>query len=384
MISKRNMREIFMLLPFSTFVFGGIPFSSKLSTVLEIYKLLVVCYFIYTYKIKKSDFNALVVLGLLYEISYLIPAVLSGNLTLRTFYLWFKEVYTIVGLLIVISRLLKNDYLRTIKNIYHMLAMVIIVHIVCVITAGYSLLGIRTRFGDSFTVAIILLLVYKELSGDKNTIFDFIFVLLSGYYIVSQWISTMVLLGILLIAMYVWGNSKIISKFMKYTEIVVGGVLLNFSIVFLRIQNVFKPIIVDLLHEDLTLNNRTVIWDQVFLDMLHNNIFLGAGITGENTKDVHVAVYNEYGYLLMGDRQAHNQLLSVLYWNGIGGLLMYLAMIIIAGKNLKYMGNRKVRAFFCIGMLLILLSMITELSADGTFFIMFLASMYFVNYAECV
>lgn len=167
MVSKRNLREILMLLPFCTFLFKDISFGSTLTFFIELYKLIVLFYYIYIYKIRKSDFNLLVGFSCVYELSYLIPAFFNSEMTIRTFYLWVKEFYTVVALMVILSRLLREDYLRTIKNVYRMLASVIILHVFLVSTVGCAILGIRTRFGDSFTVAVILMLVYKELARER-------------------------------------------------------------------------------------------------------------------------------------------------------------------------------------------------------------------------
>ncbi|MFB7142909.1 O-antigen ligase family protein, partial [Gottfriedia sp. NPDC056225] len=268
------------------------------------------------------------------------------------------------------------NYLRTINIIYKILSFNILLHVLLSGSSNILVLGIQTRFGDTYTIAIILLLVKMEISKKRLSFYDIVFIVFGSYFIFTKWISTMVLLDILLLLVYVISKSKVSMRWVNYYTLIPATILLNFSILFFRIQNVFKWLIVDFLHEDLTLDNRTLIWDNIFKDMSNHNIFLGSGILGENTRNIPIAIYNQYGYLLFGDLQAHNQLLSVLYWNGIMGLFLYLVIILFAGSKLTKC-NRKVSMYFIAGTFLICLSMITELSANGNYFIIFVMCVYF-------
>lgn len=366
-----------LLFPFGSVKFINASFHENLMTLYTILQIIVM--FIYLFILKKSskDFSLITVLVLLYELSFLIPTLINGTLTARTFYLWSKEVTVIVFLTVLTAKLLRTNYTRTISSIYRILSFWIIVHVILALFSDILVLGIRTRFGDTYTVAIILLFIDLEIRKRKIDFYDFLFIVISGLYIFKEHISTMIILELLLVIIFMFHNFKPLKKIFKYNLLVPGTVILNFSILFLNIQNAFKWLIVDLLHEDITLNNRTIIWQQVFMDMTNYNIFFGRGIAEENTKDIPMSVYNSYGHITIGDRQAHNQLLSVLYWNGIVGLMIYIVMILFAGVNLKKCKSSKIVMYYTLGIFLICISMISELSAENISFFMFLSCIYY-------
>lgn len=85
--------------------------------------------------------------------------------------------------------------------------------------------------------------------------------------------------------------------------------ILDVAIVVFRIQYIFEYFLVDVLHEDLTFDNRTYLWDEV-LEHISNNPIWGYGHRSQIT------------FLNGVNRSTHNQLLGWAFYLGIVGLLI--------------------------------------------------------------
>lgn len=369
-----------MLLPFCPFYLtGGFPGRSMVFTLFEVLKIVVLVSFFVM--IQKHDFRlpaALLVLATLYELTYLIPAIVYDNLTIRSLYLWFKDFYSTVLIVLLLANFMQRDYRAAVKGVYRLLAILSVAHVVLFYVTGIELLGIRTRFADSTIIALTLLgvLCFTEHRGLQ--FFDLVFLAVSSFYVVEQWISTAVALFALMLLAAIMCRFAIFSRLVHYAALLTGALVINFSLVVLRIQNLFKWLIVDILGEDLTMDGRTIIWDFAVKDMRGHIPWLGAGIQPDGSKDIHVATFNEWGHQLMGDRQAHNQLVSTFYFNGVPGLVCFIGLLFVAGANLSKVRDWRIVLFFSFGMFALALGMCTEMIGDNYYLYMLLLAL---NYA---
>lgn len=380
---KINM-QIFLffiiIFPFCTVKFRYLSYSREIMFFYEILKLISLGFFLVKFYYYIELKNGLLWGAFIYEMLYLAPSFWNGGFSIRTFYLWGKETYTIFFSILIFCTLLKISYTKTIKITYYIISFWINMHVIVGELSYVQVLGIRTRFGDYFIIAIILLFVGKQAMNERFNLYDYLFILLSVYYIFKYRISTMIVLLIVLLFITMFEKSYYVNKICNYYFLVSSALILNFAILFGRIQNVFSWLIVDILHEDISLNARTYIWDAVISDMRNLQYpLLGRGIFGELDRviSMYITAYDG-GHL--GPRQAHNQILSVLYWTGIGGCISYVYSIIISGIKLTKCANMKMVQFFSCGMFLLCLSMITELAGDTHYFWIYLSFMYCVQY----
>ncbi len=370
-----------MLLPFCPFYLtGGFDGRSMVFTLFEGLKLVVLILFVAT--LRRNDFKlpvAILIVTVLYELTYLVPAIVYGTLIPRSFYLWFKDFYSIVLIILLLASFAQRNYHVTVKGVYRLLAVVAIAHVVVFYTTGIEILGIRTRFADSTIIALTLMGVLCFMEGRGLQPFDIAFLVVAVFYVIEQWVSTAVVLYALMLLAAILCRFKVFSFLRHYAGWLAGALAINFSLVVLRIQNLFSWLIVDILGEDLTMDGRTVIWDFAFRDMKGHIPWLGAGIQPDGSKDVSVATFNEWGHQLMGDRQTHNQLVSVFYFNGIPGLVCYVALLFIAGMNLHKVRDWRIAFFFAFGMFVLALGMCTEAIADNYYLFMFVVVMFYAR-----
>ena len=105
-----------------------------------------------------------------------------------------------------------------------------------------------------------------------------------------------------------------------------------FAIVIFRLQELFKFLIVDIFHKDITLTGRIYIWDYV-MEFIKNKPILGYGIEDLKTR------YYKTSY--MQSYHAHNQILEVLYKTGFIGFFILVYIFYLSIKQLnKYKLNR--------------------------------------------
>ena len=85
------------------------------------------------------------------------------------------------------------------------------------------------------------------------------------------------------------------------------------SVVLLRLQYLFEFFIVDILNKDITLTGRLVIWDEAII-LFSNQPFFGYGLSS-------------IGWLVQGNRHAHNTILQILLQCGLIGFLAFFTVI---------------------------------------------------------
>jgi O-antigen ligase len=97
-----------------------------------------------------------------------------------------------------------------------------------------------------------------------------------------------------------------------------------FSIVVLRLQNIFSFFIEGVLHKGLSFTGRTDIWDKA-IAMILESPFLGYGIA-QSGKVYRLSKHKYY--------HAHNAFLEVMVEGGVFALIAFLLMLERAGRQL--------------------------------------------------
>lgn len=129
-------------------------------------------------------------------------------------------------------------------------------------------------------------------------------------------------------------------------------------IVVVRIQNIFSWLIIGILHKNLTLTNRTVIWDNA-LSSIRLKPILGYGV--QETVNLF------YTYILRPGKptvnswfSAHNQVVQTLYESGILSMIPIIFFAVISLKKLDENKKSRLYSVLVAGIIGILVSMIAE------------------------
>lgn len=204
-----------------------------------------------------------------------------------------------------------------------------------------------------YQIAFLFFAVMYAVLVDKKKMFIFrigtIVAILSNY-LVGNSTALLALMPILLVAFI-----PVILKFTPVFNIItytVIGVFMNVLIVLMRKQEIFKWLIVDVLHKKMTLTKRIFVWDKA-METIKEHPVIGHGYSTFQYNKIIVTT--------------HNEVLEVLYKAGIVGLTIFLMIVVL--MIFKLFKERKTAA-----------SQWTSLFL-GTFFFMFMMEQHaFANF----
>lgn len=218
-------------------------------------------------------------------------------------------------------------------------------------STGYTnsrdwLFGHRNMIFIHHLIWILTSYLYCRLKSlDYTRIFmcQILFTIIVG---LSSWNATMLIATVLLFLLVILRN----SLFKKITPngYLYGFLFLEIGIVFLRLQNIFSFIIVDLLNRDLSLTGRTQIWDY-YINQFATGSFWNKLIGNFGITEI--------------DFHSHNIFIGLLAFTGIIGLILYAALIFLAFKNLSKQKDKDLSRFLSITIFIFFLNGLTmELS----------------------
>lgn len=147
-----------------------------------------------------------------------------------------------------------------------------------------------------------------------------------------------------------------------------------FLVVIVRVQNAFSWLIVNILHKDLTLTNRTIIWDIAFEAIKEKPLF-GYGV--QNTVDLF------YVYLLRPGKptvnswfSAHNQVVQTLYESGIVSIIPVILLLVIVFRRLDRNEKNSEYPIMVAGLIGLSVSMMVEAPGWDSLFILLTLAYY--------
>ncbi len=224
--------------------------------------------------------------------------------------------------------------------------------------AGYTenwLLGYRNLHILYILPAIMISFINSYFCKEKLSFRNYILLIVSfiSLYITR---SSTSLIGIFFIITFIILN-KIIKKSKNLTKILnirtyfITYIVLFFSVVIFRIQNLFKFLIVDILKKDLTFTGRTYIWDYVIEFIKEKKVF-GYGIEDSMLR------LRKTNYWL--STHAHDQILEIIYKTGFVGILVYIILMIKSFKEIYKYKNNIIAKFISIVIFSYLIMMLTE------------------------
>lgn len=187
-----------------------------------------------------------------------------------------------------------------------------------------SLLGGDNRYIYYYLPMLFLKIIYVNEYKMKITIGDYIWYLIC-LSTVAYTKSMGALVGILLFIPFMYYiKSDKEFKVINYNLILIGMLALNILFVIYRIQEFFSYFILNVLHKDLTISFRTLIWDQV-LAAIKDKPLLGYGY--ETAKGIAMHCH--------GGNHPHNYMLTLLLRGGFLGFISYCFILLYANIGLR-------------------------------------------------
>lgn len=146
-----------------------------------------------------------------------------------------------------------------------------------------------------------------------------------------------------------------VGKIFNFRNFLFADIAANIALVYFRLQYYFEYIIVYVLHRDLTLTSRTIIWDKT-IDFIKQRPWFGYGRENYSFRAL------KYGRSANSPSglHAHNRLLETIYAGGIVMLALFLGIMFYTA-NCLYKARETIFAkILSFGIFIYLIGMLTE------------------------
>ncbi len=273
---------------------------------------------------------------------------------------WFSKTVVILGAAVGIELFLRKDPLMTLRCLYAIMFVPLVINcIMCVLgisvstgEAEYYFIGMRTQFPNSMFPCITLSLMISYIEDEKlitrSSVTTLIVCIIQ---LISQWVGTGILLVFVQVGMLMYIRFYRANKGLSAPILLLISFVLDYLIVFVRVQDLFAFFIVGVLHKDLTFTGRTPIWDFAIKSFKQRPIW-GYGELG-NGGFVNV-------YWANRPAPAHNTLLQILHDGGLVELIVLMLFMFGAAYLLMKKRRNMLSSIVAINLLVVGIEMISE------------------------
>lgn len=258
-----------------------------------------------------------------------------------------------------------NIYLR-ICFILNIISLVLIDGFSINFSNSVYFLGIDNRFVFTLIPWIVfegIVSVYENGKLDKKWL---LITIMSEIVLLLKFSVAAMLVVFLFIIIYFIPKVRYKSK---YYGVLICYILSNILLIFLKIQNVFKPML-SILNKDVTLSGRTFLWDAI-INLMKTNPLFGIGMQStlfdktffyESTKPL----YLEFCKVT----HAHNSIMTYLYRGGIISVIVFIIILVYITKKLRDNSNSKYnKILFTFLIVVLILSLFDTIDFACLFFI---------------
>lgn len=223
----------------------------------------------------------------------------------------------------------------------------------------------------TFFATLMFMFIKSKLLDRKLNIFDLIVFLIITISVFKVFSATTVVAYIVFLIYLLFG--KHIDKFNIFNSknYFLSYIAVFWSIVILRLQNLFSFIIVDVLGKKLTFTGRTLIWDRV-INLMKEHWVLGHGQQDK------MFIAKALGH--PNFNSAHNTTLDVLYKGGLISLILHIIMVILPIKELYKYRENKIAKFMSVILFCFFIMLNFEARNEYSGFYMILLSCYHISY----
>lgn len=343
-----NILLLFLIIPF--FKPDIVVSYSKLNYIFTAWQLVsFVCICILYFQ--KPKVSKLVILFLLYYFIVLVATLKSGGNITK----WISNFTLYLGSIMIIEKCIKKDKMEILKiltiifyilTIGNTLSFVIFPQGLAqteILKSPIYMLGIDNRFAFTYIPGLCIIGIYDLIKNNKITKITIIYFIMTFVTLIYFWSAGALLVESLFLIYYIFiYKAKIKISPNRYFWVAVISFI---ALVFFRIQDIFAFLIVDILHKDLTLSDRTIIWDKV-INIIQQNNLIGIGIRESNDMINMISAFH-----------SHCDFLNILLQSGYLGLGTYLIILNRGFNSLKKFKSNNVAQLiaFSIGALLIML-----------------------------
>ncbi len=332
---RNTLIVILLLIPFFTpeYLINEI---FRISNIFMYYKYIaaVIILVLYLWQGKISKY---IIAILCYNITIIVATSLNSSANINAA---INSAISLVSVCLLLELVMREDPKKAIKAMLIIFEVLIYLNFLTIIlypeglyaSKLYSnnwLLGYDNQHIITILPGIAVSLLYSSYDGNKLKIRTIILIIISTISVIVTFSATSVV-AIALMLIFIIVRKKIFNntKILNLKNYIITYLTLFFSIVIIRMQEIFRYLIVEVLHKSLTFTGRTLIWDRT-LDFIKYKPLFGYGVENATVRAVKVGWDNA--------THAHNTILEILYKGGFIALFIYTYIITIVSKNLmKY------------------------------------------------
>ncbi len=350
----------------------AIPFINSIFNILAVVLmfLIFVMYF-FKRKISKLQLSIILFIGCLG---------ISTLLRTNNYYYFIKTYSVLLAISFYSEMLILNNHKKFLKVLSILLAIYIIINFITVLffpgglpipdTHEYYFLG----YDNASVLTIILGLFFMIFSSyyfnKRLTLFTIIIIFISFLTYYLEWAASCLICCALVLFYILFVYKKdFLKKYINFKLLFIASILLFLFIVIFRFQNMFKWLIVDILHKSLNLTGRTSIWNRC-IKQIKKHLILGIGVWDPAIRIKAMRIYH-----------AHSTFLNILLEGGIISLLAYLNIFRIVGQRLKNFSKKNELISMCIFTLFVyFISTTIDVISDSYLLYIVLNLCYYANY----
>ncbi|MCM1225191.1 MAG: O-antigen ligase family protein [Lachnospiraceae bacterium] len=332
---------------------------------------------IYLYFRTQDKLSPLLVVLLLYRLSFGIPTIINGG----DIALWGYLSIVLISLYITIEIYAKKNFKLLLNCLINVLTVILVINIIIVflfpsgIVDGIFFIGIRTRFTEVILVDVILALTFDKLYNKKISKKSLFIIILSIITTFKVWIATAIIGLVFLFAIVIIFSKKTLRPKIFLIGLV-SLLILNILIVHVRIVDYFDWLLVDILGKSTSLSGRTGIWDNAIPIIFKRPLF-GYGLADNGNFVPWVWGIGEIELW-----QAHNQWLQMLYDGGIVCVFFFVLLTVISYRRIKGNNDLIIKGkYLFFGILAFYLMMIVEIFSYTPYFFVLPFILYNLRYS---
>lgn len=169
--------------------------------------------------------------------------------------------------------------------------------------------------------------------------------------LVFAWSATCMSIYVLFALCIIFYKIKIFQFLTPFRSVLIN-IGISILVIFFHIQDLFGWLIVDILHKNMTLSSRTLIWASAIQNILKKPIF-GYGTMQGGRMSINRLSGRIHFF-------SHNIFLEIVIQGGLVALFFYIIIYFFAGKTLKHFHKSDVTILINLSLFFILLMQFTE------------------------
>lgn len=324
---------ILLFLPFfkpESFAYLPVPFP-QIDTLLTLAKAVIFVLAALLYLADKKISPFMVSIGV-FNLIYLVSTLINhGNLKTA-----LVTIVSTAGVCLLAELAIRFSFSTFLKSVFFLLSAFLILHLLSQLIFPNGMakipyyyyacyfLNIDNQMAPFLFLEMLVTILYSEFFYQRITWPAVGMLAVTSIILLKSWSASALVGWFVFFVFLIFFYRRKYGRFIQFLTVSIAYVVIFFSIVVLRLQNLFSFIIVDILHKDLTLTHRTEFWDYAFTKISQNWLY---GL-GEAVEKGHV--WSSYYSLFYN---GHNIILELLLDGGIILLAAFLVTLFLCGRK---------------------------------------------------